>query len=200
MSKSLSQPAKVIPLRSGPAELPQRSDDELMLLSAAGRRDAFAELARRYLDRLVRFCAKYTGSVATGDDLAQDVLVRLWSVKDRYRPAGRFEVFLFTLARNACRSHRRFAFLRAAPPPEDAAADLAAGPLDEVIARESERRVRAALLQLPARLREAVLLRFDQELGYAAVAEVLEIPEPTARTRVFNGIRKLRSLLEGAER
>lgn len=198
----MSTPAKVISIHSSAQRpLDERSADEQMLLAAAGRRDAFEALVRRYLPRVSRFCAKYAGSVAAGDDLAQDVFVKLWSARDRYRPSGKFEVFLFTLARNACRNHVRFAFLRRsdADSADDGALETTCA-LDEVLARESERRVRVELSRLPPRLREAVLLRFDQDLGYRDVAVVLGIPEATARTRVFNGLRRLRERLDGEQR
>ena len=73
-----------------------------MTLAAADRRDAFEVLVGRYLSRLTRYCAKFLGSPSAGEEIAQEILVDTWWQRARYRAAGRFPVFLFTLARNRC--------------------------------------------------------------------------------------------------
>jgi RNA polymerase sigma-70 factor (ECF subfamily) len=67
--------------------------------------------------------------------------------------------------------------------------------LDRLIELERDRRVREAIFGLPVKLREAVLLRFDQGLGYAEIARILQRPEVTVRSRVFHALRRLRGVL-----
>lgn len=182
--------------------LEDRDDDALMALAAADHRGAFEVLAGRHLPPLTRFCAKYLGSARSGEEVAQDVLVEAWTARRRYRPEGRFRVFLLAVARTRCLNRLRDDRRRHARAPA-AVDDLevpgaAAGQLDDLLERERERQVRAALLALPPKLREALLLRFDQGLDYAEIARTVGGPEATIRSRVFHGIRKLRTAL-GAE-
>lgn len=201
---SEQRPAVVLHLHRPTADgatLEERDDDDLMALAAGDHRRAFEVLAARHLPALTRFCGKFLGSPRAGEELAQDVLVETWTSRRRYRPEGRFRVLLLTMARTRClnrlRDDRRR--LSRAPPlvdepgPEGATADV--GQLDDLLKRERERQVRAALLELPGKLREAVLLRFDQGLDYAEIARAVGRSEGTIRSRVFHAIKKLRAAL-----
>lgn len=181
------------------APLAEREDDALMALAAADHRRAFEVLVARHLPALTRFCAKFLGSPRSGEEVAQDVLVEAWTWRGRYRPEGRFRVFLLAMARTRClnrlradrRRHLRAAPLDDAPGAGDAAG--AGGALDALLERERERQVRAALQLLPSKLREAVLLRFDQGLDYADIARAVGRSEATIRSRVFHAVRRLRA-------
>lgn len=184
--------------------LPAVGDEELMLLTRAGHGDAFRVLVERYLTRVVSYCAKFTADAVAGEELAQDVFLQLWSSRERYRPQSPFTVFLFTITRNRCRNHRRWwqrLLPRLADAPHAAEGSIAAEPsqLEAMLSIERRRLVDQALGALPAKQREAVLLRFEQELSYEEIASVAGCPEATARTRVFHGMRELRSLLAKEE-
>jgi RNA polymerase sigma-70 factor (ECF subfamily) len=200
------RPAVVLHLqRPAPegAPLEARDDDELMALAVADHRRAFEVLAARHLGALSGFCAKFLGSRAAGEEIAQDVLVEAWTGRRRYRAEGRFRVYLLGVARLRCLNRLRDDRLRwtrapaLADPPGLAAAHR--DQLDDLLERERERRVRAALLTLSPKLREAVLLRFDRGLDYAEIAGLAGHPEATVRSRVFLAIRRLRDELAGSE-
>jgi RNA polymerase sigma-70 factor, ECF subfamily len=182
--------------------LAERGDDELMLLARAGRQEAFAVLVERYLPRLVSFCGKFISHARLGEELAQEVLLQAWAQRHRYQPRGRFLPFLFTLANNLCRNHVRDALRRGRresdePPPEVAAP--APAQLDVLLERERTRQVHEAVGALPEKLREAVLLRFDQGLDYADISRTLGCREVTARSRVFHGLKRLRASLHAED-
>lgn len=181
-----------------PRALNEQTDDELMLLASAGRREAFAELVSRYLPRLVGFCGKFVGNAQLGRELAQEVLLQAWAQRQSYRPSGKFAPFLFTLARNLCRNRWRDASRHGRWLGESETGQVASAaqvPLEALLEAEQARRVHAAIAGLPEKLRDAVLLRFDQGLDYADVSQVLGCPEETARSRVFHGLKKLRAEL-----
>jgi RNA polymerase sigma-70 factor, ECF subfamily len=189
---------------ASPAPLVERDDEALMALAAAEYRPAFEVLVHRYLPRLTSFCSKFVGSPRTGEELAQETLIETWARRHRYASSGKFKTFLFTLARNRCLNHvrdegrhRRWnagAGLkgRDAEPAEP-------DQLDALLDQERRRRVREALLALPAKLREAVLLRFDQGLDYAEVARVVGRPQATVRSRVFLALKRLRAEFAGGD-
>src|SRR5688500_19671753 len=80
-----------------------RSDDELMGLAARGERDAYASLVRRHEQRLRSFCARWCGSAALGDELAQECFVELWRRRASYVPQGKLKQYLFHIAANRCK-------------------------------------------------------------------------------------------------
>lgn len=181
--------------------LDEQSDEELMRAAAADSHAAFAVLATRYLGPLTSYCSKLTSADRAGEELAQEVLLAVWRVRREYRPDKRFRVFVFTIASNRCRNHVRSwrRKLRWLGFPSDELADVAAGgagQLDEVLAQERQRGVRRALARLPAVAREVLLLRFEQDLAYAEIAQITGSAEGTVRSQVFHALRKLERLLE----
>jgi RNA polymerase sigma-70 factor (ECF subfamily) len=201
------RPAVVLHLHRSPGEglpIEERDDDALMALAAGDHRRAFEVLAGRHLGPITGFCAKYLGNRRSGEEIAQDVLVEAWTRRHRYRAEGRFRVFLLSIARSRCLNRIRDDRRRLLRAPESIGdpgserASIGADQLDDLLERERERQVRAALTELPSKLREAVLLRFDQGLDYAEIARAVGRPEATIRSRVFHAIKKLRTTL-GAE-
>ena len=186
-------------VRPMPEPLRDRSDDELMTLAQAGVRDAFAVLVERHAERLAQTCSRFVNDPHAGAELAQETWVALWAARSQYRADGKFVVWLLTSARNRCRNHLRHQgvgrnhSLRAAAqgiePPS-------ANQIDSLLVEERRRRVRAAVSQLPGRMREALLLRYAEDLHYDQMAEVLRVGESTLRSRVHHGLRLLRHLLE----
>jgi RNA polymerase sigma-70 factor, ECF subfamily len=181
-----------------PVALIDRSDEDLMVASAAGHRDAFEVLVARYLPRLTSYCAKLTRDARAAEDLAQDTLLALWQSLGRCRPEHGFRVLAFTIALNRCRNHarswrRRLRWLGIAEQPQDIDAAVPRDPvhLDQLLELERQRHVRAALARLTHRARAVLLLRFEQELSYAEIARIVGKREATVRSQVFHALRKL---------
>jgi RNA polymerase sigma-70 factor (ECF subfamily) len=192
------RPAPVVPIRP-PAALGERDDDALMELTAAGHPAAFEVLASRYLGQLGRYAGRFLGDDQAGQEVAQEVLLEAWAQRDRYRGGGRFKVYLLTIARNRCRNRARDLGRRRAAPVQAAVLDevpaLGGEQLDQLLEAERALKVRQATAALPEKLREAVLLRFDQGLSYGEMAQLLGRLEVTVRSRVFLGLRRLRATL-----
>jgi RNA polymerase sigma-70 factor (ECF subfamily) len=182
----------------------ERGDEALMVLASRDHRGAFEVLASRHLGSLTSYCAKFLGNLRSGEEIAQDTMVEVWAQRQRYRP-DRFRVFLFTIARNRClnrlrndrRRHRWSGTPLDGHELERTAAVESDQPdqLDELLELERQRRTREALGLLPSKLREAVLLRFDQELEYSEIARIVGRPLVTVRSRVFHALRRLRAAL-----
>lgn len=206
MTDSASDSSNVIPFpRDERRRLESRTDEELMLLAAGGSEEAFEQLVRRHHPRLARYCGKSVGSTAEGDELAQETLVRVWEARREYQPRAPFVVFMLTLARNLCRNRARDAGRRGrwqVDAPGEARLEAVSSPasadvVDQLLEREQQRRVREAMLELPEKFREVLLLRFDQELDYAEISRIVGRNEATVRSRVFHGLKKLRARVSG---
>jgi RNA polymerase sigma-70 factor (ECF subfamily) len=195
--------SKVVPFVKRGEPLQERSDDELMRLAATGVPAAFEALVRRHAPRVVAFVARQLGDRSAGEELAQEVWLSVWTSRDRYEPEGRFAVWLLTLARNRVRNAQRDGArrpARAAPGDAEtatAATELSSSELDRLLRAERSTRVSRALEKVPPELREALLLRFAEELPYDVIAAIAGTNESTARSRVFHGLRRLRRSLKG---
>jgi RNA polymerase sigma-70 factor (ECF subfamily) len=185
-------------VRPVPDRLQDRSDDELMTLAQAGVRDAFAVLVGRHAVRLAQACARFVNNADAGAERAQETWVALWAARSQYRADGKFIVWLLTAARNRCRNHVRRQGMGHAHVGLMAQGAEASSPdqIDRLLLEERRRRIREALTRLPERMREALLLRYAEDLPYDEMAEVLSVGESTLRSRVHHGLRLLRNLLE----
>lgn len=178
--------------------LAKRSDDELMQLAQAGLRDAFAVLVGRHAQRIVNLCSRFANDPDLGRELAQDTWVMVWQGRGKYRPDGGFVPWLITVARNRCRNQLRRRKLAAvheleALPPDS---PRSTGQLDELLREERRRRVRLALGELSYPMREALLLRYAEDLRYDEMTNVVGTGESTLRSRVHHALKLLKQKLE----
>jgi RNA polymerase sigma-70 factor, ECF subfamily len=193
----------IVPLRAVPSdsELERGDDEQLMTLAAAGNKPAFAVLVARYLPRVTQFCLRFVGNPSMAQDLAQEAFLEVWMRRDRYRSQGKFTVFLFVMVRHRCLNRVRDEGRRDRR--EQVAQDdapCAPSQLDVLLERERHRQAQAALLGLSLKLREAVLLRFDQGLDYPDVARILGCSESTTRSRVHLAMLALRDAIAGGDK
>ena len=170
----------------------QPSDDTLIAAIAGGDREAFAALYRRRRPDVYRFAFHVTGSAAAADDVTQDVFMAVIHDAGRYR-ADRAGVmpWLLGIARNHVRralDRRR----RTVPLPEaeaKAVRQLAVepDPLAGIARRDHVAALRKAVLELPVKFREAVVLCDLQELSYLEAAAALDCAIGTVRSRLHRG-------------
>lgn len=189
---------RLLPAPDSEPGLAEASDDDLMTLAQAGRRDAFAVLVERHAGRVFALCHRYVWDRQLALELAQDTWAQVFEQRERYRPQGQFVVWLITAARNRCRNHlrHRAIALRHRQQP-DAATDHDPGmPIDVLLAAERRRRVERALARLALPLREALLLRYEHELRYEQMSQILRVPEATLRSRVHQALKLLHRWLE----
>jgi RNA polymerase sigma-70 factor, ECF subfamily len=178
-----------------PPSLPD-DDTELMQLAGDGHFGAFETLVRRHQQPLLNFFLR-SGVDRDAEDLVQKTFIRLYRYRKRYRPTAKFTTFLYLLARQVwideLRRRRRQQRLREQMR-EQAEADADAASSGAVAGFTDE--LQQALARLSPRHREVIVLGVLRELEYAAVARILGIPVGTVKSRMFNGLRELRKLLE----
>jgi len=171
-----------------------RSDGELLEAWQGGDRAAGEALFERYYAVLVRFFANKIG----GDpmDLIQETFVGCVSGQARLRDRQGFRSFLFGIAYNQLKKHyerQRVAGERFDPATQTAA-DLSPGPGTMLTRSREQRLLVEALRRLPVRHQVVLELYYWEELTSREIAEALELPEGTVRTR----LRRARVVLEAA--
>lgn len=191
--------AEVVPLfgAEGTA-LSARSDDELMRLARAGRKEAFDVLIRRHQTSALKVAVKFLGEVAAARDAAQNTFVEIYRALPRYQTRGEFIFYLRRVLLNQCRmairGHRikeravesfaREPSVREALPPDDLLLEL-----------ERRREVDRAIARLSEKLRETVVLRYTGGHSLEETAQILEVPLGTVKSRLFAAMDVLRAEL-----
>jgi len=166
------------------------SDSDLLQSMLAGDEDALAELYRRRQAGIYRFALQMSGSPSLAEDVTQEVFIALLRNGKSYDSTrGPLAWFLLGIARNLMRQRLgREQFY--APLGDDQSEGPAnklqspANPLDDLSRSETIEAIRAAVLSLPPRYREVVVLCELQELSYAQAAGVLNCAIGTVRSRL----------------
>lgn len=185
-------------VRAQPEEgLEARSDDDLMRLTQAGSKHAFAALIKRHAPRVVQLCSRFVGCSSLGQELAQDTWVAVWQRRDSYATPGGFMPWVISIARNRCRNELRRRKIRQDRAPwVEADAEPSPEQITAMLLEERRRHVRDAVAELPEAMREALLLRYGEQLRYDEIESVVGASESTLRSRVHHGLSLLRKKLE----
>jgi RNA polymerase sigma-70 factor, ECF subfamily len=177
------------------------NDAELVRRALAGERDAFEAIYRQHQAIVYRFARSMTGSSAMAEDVTQEVFVALMRDLARYEPQRAvLSTYLYGVARNVTRARlrreRRFVTL-------DELSENGSGPAvpddpSTILARSQDLiRLRKAIVDLPSRYREVVILCDLHELTYAEAAAVNDTAVGTVRSRLHRGrnllVERLRS-------
>jgi len=189
------------------------SDEELMEQFSRGDASAFEVLLRRHQRPVLNFIFRYVGNRSVAEDLTQDVFYRIIRRAKSYKKQAKFTTWLYTIARNICVDHsRRMVHRRAASldQPLRADADDSRTLLDTVkdkdadVAREAishqiGKRIREAVAHLADDQREVFLMREYLGLPFKEIADIVGIPENTAKSRMRYALEKLRAELSEYE-
>ena len=187
---------------------PETEDEELMCRAREGDVDAFSELFRRHRPRVVNFLFRLSWDRERAEDGAQDVFIKLWMARRRYRPSARFTTFLYRVAHNHWVDEVR---KRSARPGEQQLDDetssgsqchpllapSSADPEHELFVRYRQRQIQGAISTLPVIYRTVFILNHLENRKLAEIAEILEIPEGTVKSRLHTAVRMLRDTLSG---
>lgn len=171
------------------------SDQSLLEAIAGGDQEAFAAFYDRHAARVYGLLLCILRDPAEAEDLLQDVFFQVWRRADRYDAARAAPVaWLTVMARSRARDRLR-RLGRAAKSGEPAANPASPNRVVETLAdREAAARVIAALEELPAEQKAAIRQSFFDGMTHSEIARAQNLPLGTVKTRIRDGMRKLRSL------
>lgn len=170
------------------------SDDELVNRIKAGDEAAAEELIDRYYAAILRYCGWHCVDPQKAEDLTQETFLKLFRSLPRYKGRNKFKSYLYTIANRLCIDESRkmpFYSLEDAAEIADRKNEIA-----QVEHREEISRLFSVLSEVQ---REAVLLRFGQELGFAEIAEVMGGSRRTAQSRVRNALQLMKKSSLGSD-
>lgn len=177
----------------------KRSDEELLAEHVKGVPGAFDELIARYAGELFGFLSRFVGNRAAADDLVQEAFLQVHMSAASFDASRSFKPWLYTIASNKARdylrsrSRRQEQSLDAPLAGSDAAvASTVAGEApsadEQPSADERKQKVRELIARMPEHLRAILLLGYFQQLPYAEIAEVLDIPVGTVKSRLHAAV------------
>lgn len=183
--------------RSAPAD--RISDADLLQRTADGDQNAFDVLYRRYARAMLGLALRMLRDRSRAEDAVQETFAAVWRSARSYRPErGPAAPWLYAVARNAivdrARARRDTTF---ADPPESAAAGP--GPAEHAESSWVSWRVHRAVEDLPEHEREVLELAYWSGLSQSEVAQFLDLPLGTVKTRTRSALARLADVLEGEE-
>jgi RNA polymerase sigma factor (sigma-70 family) len=184
-------------------DLADCSDGELAALALAGRQAAYSQLLARHRVRVFRIARHHCGEDDAALDLTQQSFIAGFAALARYDPAQSFGHWIARIAINKCHDWARrrkvrhfFSFAK----PLEAAHALSDGtPSPETQASDKQQlqATMAAIAQLPATLKDVLVLRGIEGLSQAETASLLGVSEKAVETRLYRARHKLVAMLQG---
>jgi RNA polymerase sigma-70 factor (ECF subfamily) len=184
----------------------QIAESEPQAVARALRRrdpEVIDRLVAQYHYRLLRYLVYLTSRREQAEDLVQETWMRVLERAGQFNGRSRFEPWLFSIARNLAidnlRRRQRTGADSSAPLDAEPAALVEAGdsPFADAARSEDAARVASAMASLEPIYREALLLRFQEELSLEEIAQVAGAPVSTVSSRIQRGLAALRSTLKG---
>lgn len=169
-------------------------DRALLTRHVSGDREAFAELVRRHQDRLWRIALRTLGSRDDAADAVQDALVSAYRGAAGFRGDAAVTTWLHRIVVNACLDLVRRRKARPTTPLDETAADDRPAP-DLLGSRETATEVVAALRRLPIEQSAAIVLVDVEGYPVADVADMLDVPVGTVKSRCARGRARLAEML-----
>lgn len=192
-------------LSSEDSQIP--SDETIAGQISSGRVDQVDLLVNRYSDRLFRIILRLVQSHGVAEDILQDTWIKVMRKIHQYDPSRPFFSWLARIAVNGCRDYWRRELRRRIwkqhtaihkdgdSRPEETCTQ------EDLEMRENQELISKALMKISQKLREVVVLKFFNGMTYEEIAQVLDVPAGTVKSRLHYALSKLRShlILEGVK-
>lgn len=183
-----------------------RRDEDLLADHLAGKPGAFELLVSRYADGLYAFFQRFVGRAGAADDLVQETFLQVHLAAVSFDATRAFKPWLYTIAANKARDHLRARRRRPVQSLDHVGSDSdARAPatqleghdvpvVEQVQTTEQAELVRSLIAQMPEHLRMILILGYYQKLPYAEIAEILDIPVGTVKSRLHSAVNNFSRL------
>ena len=181
------------------------TDPDLVKKCLAGDHGAWESIVRQHHRRIYNLAYRFTGKFDEAEDLTQEIFLKVYRSLKGYRPeSGTLVSWMVRIGRNHIVDHyRKFKTERAQTDSLETEYEKAKenparypNPGEALERRELSERVHRALFKIPADLREAVILRDLEEFTYEEIADMLNLPLGTVKSRINRGRVELARLLK----
>lgn len=177
------------------------TDAKLIENFKKGDIEAFNHLVNRWQQRIHRFAYRYFSSHDEAMEITQKTFIKAYKKLNTLDDTHKFSAWIYRIANNLCldetkRAGRRRSASMEALSEHPTAQSLAANPDQQIQQSELGSILQLALNQLPAEQRIVVIMKEYEGLKFREIADILKVPENTAKSRMYYGLKKLRQLFE----
>ncbi|MES2072424.1 MAG: sigma-70 family RNA polymerase sigma factor [Pseudomonadota bacterium] len=178
------------------ASIVEWNEVRLVGLIAEGDRRAFEVLYRNYFPRLVRFLDRMTRSVPLIEEIVNDTMLIVWQKASTFNHSCKVSTWIFAIAyRKALKGIRLLDEPRELDAEESGPDEMQNEPEQDVIHKQLQENVGQALNALPIEQRAVINLTYYHGMAYGEIAEIMDCPVNTVKTRMFHARRRLKILL-----
>jgi RNA polymerase sigma-70 factor (ECF subfamily) len=175
-------------------------ENQIVARVLQGEREAFTALVDAYKGAIFNLAFRMTNSYQDADDLSQETFVRAYRNLRQFDPRQRFFTWIYTIGLNIIRNHlkkhgQEMRRENAAQNSSAAGIDRGAQTERDLAQAQEIRRLEICLQKLPADLREAVVLRFYQDLSFEEIATISDASLSAVKMRVYRGLEQLKLLM-----
>ena len=163
------------------------SDDDLVELIRLGDEKAADELIKRYYRSILHYCRNHCFNQEKAEDLTQETFLKLFKNLSGYKGKRRFRAYLYTIANHLCIDESRRTKVYSLENEEEIRQEC-----DELRWIENKSEIDYLLNILSPEQREAVILRFGEQLGFMEIAKITGCNMRTAQSRVRNALKIMR--------
>ena len=169
------------------------TSDELIERCLRGDQAAWDQIVRQHWRKVFNLAYKFVGRHDEAEDLTQDIFLKIFRALHTFDRRANFQTWLISISRNLCIDHyrsvrkERETMARDVDASELNPVSRERGPYSQLEQTDLKQLIRQALAELPAPLRQAVVLRDLQEFSYQEIADRLGLPEGTVKSRINRG-------------
>lgn len=163
------------------------SDDKLIEQIKFGDKQAAEELITRYYASILRYCRWHCSSVEKAEDLTQETFYKLFKNISGYKGKRKFKAYLYTIANRLCIDESRKKVLYSIENEE-----IIVDECNDILRLEDKAEIKYLLSTISPEQREAIILRYGEQLDFREIAKVMGCNMRTAQSRVRNGLKILR--------
>ena len=184
--------------------LRNENDEKLVELALKNQPDAFGEIVRRWERKIFALCFGMLGRDEEAKDAVQDTFIAAYRNLGGFRGEAKVSSWLHRIAVNQCLTKKRRAKTRGETGLEDENEDQnnaffapsALSPASQTEQNERLKAVRMAVNALPTDLRQVIVMKEFEELTFQEIADILELPLSTVKSRVYTALKQLKMRLE----
>jgi len=161
--------------------------------------DAFTKLMEQHTERLIRVAYYYTKELQTAEDLVQDVFIKFYHKQSSLKGVEDVPAYLTRMTINRCKDYLKSWHVRKVQFQQKWVEQVQKEEFDRFVQQDEEQIIGEAIMRLPLKHREALVYYYFEEMTIPSIAQLLQIPQSTVKTRLVRGRELLKAELKGIE-
>lgn len=171
------------------------TDEQIVQRTLDGEIETFGLLVKRWEKKIYSLALRMLGQSEDARDAAQEVFLTAYRNLRQFRGEARFSSWLYRIAINCCYNKLRERHVENISLEEASAIPIEDPVVSRIQRQQAAERVRRAVRALPLELRQVIIMKEYEGLTFDEIAEILQIPVSTAKTRLYTGLDQLRKRL-----